>query len=129
MKIDSVEVSTEAVWVTYDEDFRLLLRRWNNPAFKKEVKKLQRPLLKGLRRGSSQAETAMESVQQRAASKHVLVGWSGLEDSEGNEIPYSPEKALEYFRSDNVPLYDFVVEEAGDLANFRSQDIEDITGN
>lgn len=34
-------------------------------------------------------------IQNKIAAKYLLLDWRGLQDDEGNEILYSPEKALE----------------------------------
>jgi len=57
-----------------------------------------------------------QSIELAAA---CIVGWSGLEDEEGNEIPYSPAKALELVADPGLAYLKEQVEEfIADRKNF-----------
>lgn len=56
-------------------------------------------------------------------SKHILFGWEGLEDAEGEEVKYSPARALEYlkkYRKFRVGI----LELAQDEALFKAEQME-----
>lgn len=55
-------------------------------------------------------------------AEHILVGWSGITDDDGNEVVYSKEQALEFFNDPELfEFYDYVVNQASDRANFRQE--------
>lgn len=58
----------------------------------------------------------------------VLLGWKGITDAEGNEIPFTVENAVALFKQLPDLFFD-VRDHAGKMANFRAQEITDVVGN
>jgi hypothetical protein len=69
-------------------------------------------------------------ITNDALSDVVVLGWSGIQDENGVDIPYSKEKAHELFTD---PAYaefkDLVSGLAAENETFRAQVVESITGN
>lgn len=58
----------------------------------------------------------------------VILGWKGITDAEGNELPFTAANALALFKQ--LPdLFIDVRDHAGKMANFRAQEITDVVGN
>jgi hypothetical protein len=88
------------------------------PAYSKEFDDTVRTLtLRGSDGGKrpvmSDAEVAEIQLQAHAAT--VLVGWRGLQDDNGNPLPYSRERALELLRG-NYRFYRWVQVSANNMA-------------
>ena len=65
-----------------------------------------------------------------AAAKYLLLDWKNVEDANGNPVPYSSEKALEFFNNPALKdLYDFVLEMAGEVGNFLQEQHEESVKN
>ena len=63
----------------------------------------------------------MNQVEQRASEivAACIVGWTGLEDEDGNPLPYSPDKALELVSKPELAfISEQVVRYAADRQNF-----------
>lgn len=121
--------STGGRWFTFEENFRLLIARGNNPLAEKYRRQLLREAVEGRAKPILQPGEA-EEINKKVMAKHVLLGWEGLDDDDGKPLSFSPEKALEFFRDERfVDLYNFVLVVSHDRDNFRAQRIEDAAGN
>jgi hypothetical protein len=116
---------TNGRWVDYgDKSGRFLVAhiKQRDSAYSK----LLRAKLKPYRR-QIQAETMDEStlrdIMVDVFAEKGLLGWEGVHDAEGQEIPYSADKAKWLLRELPV-LYDDLFEVAGDFSNFRLAESE-----
>lgn len=119
--------SKNGVWVTVHAGFRMLIARINNPKYREYIRQRGRALQRQIRRGLLDNDE-MEKLTKDAISLHVLLGWEGLEDEDGKQIPYSPQKARALFDS-HEELYDMVLEYANDAETFKQEDDEKLQGN
>lgn len=113
-----VSSEQEGVWVNYEHGIRLKIARIGNPSWKKFIRK-NRSLdqtLELMNGNGADADRAEEQTME-AVAHTVLTGWEGVTDDDDNEIPYSPEKALEFFQS--PALRDFYTDVIG-FANNRN---------
>jgi len=63
-----------------------------------------------------------------AFAETVILGWKGITDAEGNEMPFSVANAIALLKQ--LPdLFIDIQAYAGKMANFRAQEITDIVGN
>lgn len=85
---------TQGVWVPIGDGARLLIARLNNEHYKQVFLNVSRPFKTQVRTGTINEEQA-EEILRECYSKAILLGWDGLQDDEGNDIPYSQEKAYE----------------------------------
>lgn len=111
----------KGVWVDYAEGIRLLIANINNTEYKKATRKILSSKMRQIRMKSLADDTILELVKP-AVARYVLLGWENIEDENGNKIPYSTEKALEFFQTPSLfEFYQFVLESAGDSANIRKE--------
>ena len=69
-------------------------------------------------------------LQMEAVAHTVLIGWRGLTDDDGSDVPYSPEKAMELFRSEGgYQVYRQIVAEADRIARAALKVAQDAEGN
>lgn len=123
------------VWVDVGLDYpdlkglELLIARNNNP--KAQAAMLEVMQTKGKKigggRGAIDADL-IQSVYPKIASKHILLGWRGVQDADGNDVPYS-QAAAETAMSDHSEFMSMVQEYAGDFDLFRAEFLEQATGN
>lgn len=84
-----------------------------------------KPFVREIRSGAMTNEQISEKIKPVVA-KHLLLGWKNLTDEAGNEIPYSPEKASQYFNDPAfAAFYAWVLDEAGETAAYHEQVMED----
>ena len=117
----------EGVWIPVVEDLQLLIARMNNPKFEEAVRKLSKPHLRQIRRGTFSSDREKEIVQ-RALANHVLLGWKNLEDNDDKPIEYSKEKAYELL-GQSRDFYDMVMDYANDAELFKQEEMEEAEGN
>lgn len=121
------------VWIEVPKagNFRIRVARMNNPAYEAFVReKTGGRLLRKLASdgpASQQAQDALRVVTREAVARHVLLGWENMELN-GVTVPYSPEKALELFNQ-APDFFEFVLDEAGNIENFRNDTLEAVKGN
>lgn len=132
-KIGSIALDLGAVeegkWVTHPSGVRLRIASVNSRAYKEARERLLRPHLRDLRSGRLTTDDILEIVKP-AVAEHLLLEWAALEDDAGKPIPYSPAKALEYFRDRRfVEFFRFVLEIAGEEEEFRQQTLEESAKN
>lgn len=138
MQVDP-ETRETGAWVDLFEDesgmFRVRVRPSSTPGFvaflQKQAKRSQ-AVLNQNKRFEADAHELMrrEPVIREAVIRHLLAGWEGLQDEEGNEIPFSTETALELLNNaDSQPLVDAIATAAADSANFRKAELVVDEGN
>ncbi len=115
------ELETEGAWVDIGEGARIKVaytgsRRFRGAAFRRAN-----------RRGFRQTRQTFDAQDEdtiRLLATDVLLDWDGIEDDDGNAIPYSPEKARELLTW-HYPFREMVSEEAMTLENFRREQLDD----
>lgn len=124
LKTDSKR-ETEGVPFEYAKGLVFTVRRIPNKAYDTELQALLRRRKRLLKKRSYGVEEMriLEECTFEAAAKHVLVGWTGLTESDAPdapEIPFSQEKALELMLSpDFRDFANDLVKFASDPDNFR----------
>jgi hypothetical protein len=120
--------SEDGVWIEFGAGFELLIARANNAAFKAELARLVKPYQREIAREGMSSRHATDA-HTKAQAKCVVLNWRGLEDEDGEPIPYSPEKAFEILSDPRYPeLKEFVDIESNNLDNFRAEDQADAEG-
>lgn len=122
----------EGVWVPLgapdDPDgFQLKIARLGNPAYEEMLRKIGKPYVRAIRMGTADPKVIAD-LQKKAMAKHVLKDWKGLQDDDGNPIPYSVEKAYELM-STLPDFFDLVYSLAQEQDLFRAQLQEDSAKN
>jgi len=112
--------SEEGVWIEYPEEgFALKIARMGNAKYTQEIVSMRRgkqiasPLVEEI------SPSAVEAIQMKAMAKHILLDWRGITDDNGEEIPFSPEKAYEIISDPQYrDFYTLVQTLAADAKNF-----------
>lgn len=120
---------SSGVWVDYEGGIRLKIARMNNPAFEKFITDRQAPNISRYRK-SKQSDAERDKLIEEATANTILLDWENLEDESGATIPFSPAKALEFFRDPSLrDFYRFVLMEASSADNFKKEALEQAAGN
>lgn len=128
VRIDTKK-EVDGVEFDYFEDIKLKVARFDNPAFTKFMRASLKPHQQALR-DDQLSEAVAERIYHEGLAKHVLVGWSGITDSEGNAVPYTPEKALEYLSDPAYRDFKRAVETfAKRTEAFRVETLKALAGN
>lgn len=116
-RIDN-DKSVEGVWHKFGGGIEVRIARMHNPEFNKYYEKISEPILGQLRRKTVDGET-LRSLMKQAVAHCLIRDWKGMEDDDGKEIKYSPEKALEIISDPaNVIFYDFVIDGSASINMF-----------
>lgn len=102
-----------------------------NVAYKKALGKHSTGVVKRRQRTGELDLVASEAAANQAFLDACLIGWSGVVDEQGAEIPYSRQAAQELF-GQYPELLETITDEATLAYNFRRQEIEaaaDALGN
>ncbi len=129
----NTEQGTEGQWIEFcpaqgDEPaLELKIARVGNPKYNQRLQELVRPHRRKVRMGFDED---LEEFVKQAVAECVLVGWRGLQDNSGKEIPYSKEKSVELLTNPEYSdLFDFVMDVGGDAALYREHALEEAAGN
>lgn len=108
----------------------LRIARMGNAAYSAEVRRLVREQMSPDLPDDVRT-TLSELIARTAASKHILVGWSGMKDLDtGDDVPYSSDLALQIFRDPGLhDFYEFVLRRSDDIELFRAKQAERALGN
>ena len=137
MKIADIQVNADqeraGVWREYlDTGFECRLARAGNPDVIAERRRLDREYrqAKGLRPGDEIPEEDNATIGRKVAARCIVRDWRGLEEEDGTEIPYSPEKALEFLRDDRMRKWtEWVYRTANSDATYEQERERAIAGN
>ena len=129
-KADSAQ-DIEGVWEDIpgegdEKPLRLKVARTNNPKFIAAQRHFGRSLVRQLRTSLGFAKA--EEITFRAYARAILVDWEGLEDDDGNPVPYSEKMAYEIM-SKHREFFTLVQGLADDRERFREEAVEEEAGN
>jgi len=112
MKLSAIRADLDkelqGAWVPYAGDIVLKIARWNNERCQEVYRRLldERKVLLGAKELTDEQRI---DVQKEVAAQTILVDWKGVEDDDGQPIPYSSDTALEWFRDKELwRLWNFV---------------------
>ena len=113
---------------SYCEGVQLVIKPVGTKAYDKAVREEVEKLRRRIARRSKPSQKQLDDVAKKVASKHVLVGWSGLTDEQGNQLQYSPEIAKQLF-DESYQFFKDVLEFAGEAETEIREDAEARLGN
>jgi len=117
LKMDKKK-ETEGAWFEVDKDTKLLIARANNKKYLECFRKLQKPYLSKIRRGTID-NAKYEQWQREAHANCILLGWEGLKEN-GVPLEYSVAKAIEIF--EEIPDFlDTVMLLSQDMASYKAE--------
>ncbi len=110
------------VWREYS-GAQLLIAYVSNPDYAEMQQKLSREHRAALFVDGPNKDALVDSILQQCAASTLLLGWRNIQDDEGNEIPYSSETALKWFKE--VPkFFHDVVSLANELSSYEVEALE-----
>ena len=73
-------------------------------------------------------ESISEDILVRTIAETLILGWVGISDEDGEEVPYTTDNAVELLKA--LPnLRDLIFEEAQRISNFQQIEREEGSGN
>lgn len=130
MKLSALKTDpkkTGGVWVEIAEGFRVKVKRSNSPEYREALARLGQDVSFSIRKGFD-ASKRTNAILARAMAETIIVDWEGLEDDNGQPIPFSVSAAEKAF-TDYPDLMEWVAEISEDHARFRADRIEAAVGN
>jgi hypothetical protein len=134
MKLKKLNLDNMAEGVTVDlGDASVTIRSTGSKLYQDYISQRLKPHKNSIKNKTLNDETLgkiFSQITDDALADVVVLGWSGIQDENGVDIPYSKEKAHELFTD---PAYaefkDLVSGLAAENETFRAQVVEGITGN
>jgi hypothetical protein len=132
LKIDSARVE-HGVWVgNIPEmgDVELLVRGWNNVAFRRMQQELIRALPRAQRRGTTLDPKVQDQINAKCMRETILFGWRHIQDDAGAEIAYSKDLAGQWLEDPDMRgFYDGVMWAAMNVADDFADGQEELEKN
>ncbi len=122
---DHLRESEIGVWLSFpgDRKFRCLRAGGSNKRFIRAFQAAIKPHRRQMDRGTLDPEVS-EQIMREVYSRTVVLDWKGIKDAEGQDVPYSPEAAVELFKA--VPeMFNDITTLCADMAVFTDGELED----
>lgn len=124
----SRKAEQQGVWIPVnDAGFEVRVARIGNPDYLAFIRERTQTAKSMKLLAAARGDKVYEDVVKEAVSKHILLDWKHLL-VDGQEVPYTNEKALEFFNS-HPEFYNLVMSLASDIENFRNDEWEQKSGN
>lgn len=123
-----VGAELNGAWIAIGDGAELLVARAHNDNHQAALKRLQKPYTAVLNAGGEIPKDKREAMAVEAMVETILLGWRGLQDEDGAEIPYTRENAVRLL----TELPDFratVAEIATTHETFRAEALKAAEGN
>lgn len=115
------------VWVEVGGGAQILVARLPNDAHRDLVIRLMAPHRHFEQRGVDVPDDITRAIGLKAMAQTVLLGWRGIIDDDGTEIPYSVEEAMKALEIEDFAA--LVMTNAGNRKLYRADNEEDNTKN
>lgn len=107
--------------------FRIARAGGANQAFNKAMEVATKPYRRQIQNGTFDNKTA-DKLYMDVFIQTVLLGWEGVEDSEGKEMKFTTENAKKLF-TDLPELFSDLRDQAANMSLFRQQELAEDLGN
>lgn len=110
--------TSETKWVDYDKDTKVLLARIDNPEYQVALERERRKLRNADAQfdhghvGIVEGETTENATQCKLLSQFIVRDVTGIQDEDGNPLPYTPEVGEQLLNS-HLEFFLFVLRESG----------------
>ncbi len=116
--------SSRGVWIDYgDRAFQVLRAGGSNHRYVRALAAALRPHARAISKRTMDP-AKLRQIYWDLFARHVVIGWRGIQDTEGNDIPFSEEAALAFFES-FPDLFDEIKDYAEDMGTFAEEGIEE----
>ncbi len=132
MKLKSIKKDVNAaeagVWINkVMDDLDLKIASAGNRKYIEALRNAMKPYQRNYK---SLGDDLFLEIQNKCVAKHILVDWRNLQDDEGNDIPYSYEKAFELLQDpENEEFRKLVISLSEESEVFRKEALEGLAGN
>lgn len=124
-----VKKEESGVWVDFAEGIELKIARARNPKYQELLRNLVEPKKKDIRDDKLTIEQLADVVLEVRAHT-VLLDWKNIEDNDGVAIPYSPAKAMEFFRDPELKdFHTFVIAISENADQYKKDLVKDSEKN
>ena len=118
----------EGVWTDFAAGIQLKIARARNPKYSELFRDLIEPHRKDIRNEKLEMEDFADILLQIRA-RTILLDWRNIEEN-GVSVPYSPEKAMVYFRDLELKdFYNFVIAVSENADQYKKDLIKDAEKN
>jgi hypothetical protein len=101
---------------------------WMNERHQAVLKRLRAPYKSFELSGRDLPADKAEAIGVQAMAEAVLIGWSGVKDKQGQDLPYSVENAITLL-TDLKRFRNLIVAAATEAENFKAKALEAAAGN
>lgn len=120
------QLAADGVDIDFGEGVGVTVRPFNN----KEAVAYRDRLMQPYSRLRKVPEDVTTDITNKVIARHVLIGWKGVTDLEGNPLEYSFENALKVLSTPEfAPFRDDVVLAAATRETFQREQDEEAAGN
>lgn len=130
-KHNSVDTSKEetGVWHSFDGDIEVRIRRLSSKISQNARKEAEKPYAAQLRLKETPQDVYDKILIQQIA-RGVISDWKGVEDEDGNAIPYSGDVAVEVISGDEMKDFRLEVLNLSMTKDaYRTEVVEEAVGN
>jgi len=99
----------------------------SNKAFQKAMAAKTRPLRRQIETNTA-SEDVLNKIVVEVYAETVVLGWKGIEDEKGNDLPFSKENVIKLF-TDLPDLFTDVRGQAQEISIFRAEIMEGVAKN
>lgn len=118
----------EGTWIDLGDGAKIKIARLQNPRHREVLENLQKPFALNLRAGVKIPEADARRTGDEAIAKTILLDWQGIEDNQGNPIPYTEANAFKVL-TDLKEFREVVVNLAFAHDTFRKEVLEQAAKN
>ena len=112
------------------DDAELLVRGWNNVAFRRLQQKLIRALPRSQRSGAQLDPKVQDQINARCMRETILFGWRRIEDDDDHEIPFDKDLAGKWLEDPDMrTFYEGVMWASMNVAEETAEEEETIEKN
>lgn len=94
-----------------------------NVRFQKVLEAKSKPYRRQIQNDTADAEV-VDQLMKEVYAETIILGWEGVDDAEGNEIPFTKENCVRLF-NDLPDLWSDIAEVSRKTAAFRNEILED----
>lgn len=117
---------TQGTWVEFGGS-KFLVCHSSNLKFQRTFARLQQPHRSKIEKGTLDPAISKEIVC-KAFAQALILDWSEVIDSDGNDVPFSTESAYQAL-TNNPDLVEYIQEVSNNLAYYKSEELEALGKN
>lgn len=127
LKIDD-DLVKDGIWFDVIEGIKVLLRSNEYRPFRDFMERETRRYKHILDQGRDIPQNTQKEIIMRGIAKHILIGWQGITDDDGNEIECNEQNAMKFMKEFDL-LYRECFNNMTRIANYTLKAREDSAKN